>query len=416
MFRTFAALVIAGIAAAAAGPSFADTELQLWHYQTTNNRTALRKQLDQFETLNPGVKVKDVFRDLKTIHADIQAAVAAGRGPDVAQVVGRSLVYVIENLQPSAIDAREPWLANFAPNLARIGEYKGKIYAMPQSLGTPILYYNKDLFRRAGLDPEAPPRTWSELRQAARALTAKTGKPGVYVMTFGRDYGPQALIVANGGRMLSEDGSKALFDSAEGIEALQLWQDLVVKDKTHPIVNNDQGEAAFEAGEIAMFVDSSGGLGAHSKAAAGKFQLGTAPFPTFGEKPRRVPNSGSLLVVLTKDSARYAATMKLLGFLADRKQTNFWNRETGYMPVDKDPLGDPEMAAYVKEHPLLRPVIAQIPETVATVSWPGKRGNEIQILIGNLVDDLWAGKGAAAELVPATVKKVNEILGDKSGS
>src|SRR5262249_6184599 len=154
------------------------------------------------------------------------------------------------------------------------------------------------IYRQAGLDPERLPRTWDEVVRAAQQITERTGRPSLVHLTASmRDYGTMLMVTNAGASYLAPDGRRALFDSAQGIAALQLWQDLVVRYRVTPIMNDQQMTAAFQGGQIAMFVQSSAGLRPLAAAAQGHFTLGVAQYPTFGEAPRRVPNSGAAIMM-----------------------------------------------------------------------------------------------------------------------
>lgn len=102
--------------------------------------------------------------------------------------------------------------------------------------------------------------------------------------------------------------------------------------------------------------------------------------------------------------------MALLRFISQKEVANRWSRESGYMPLIQDPLSDPAMAAYVADFPYVRPVIAQMAETIPTNVWPAKGTLEAQTEIRAMLDELWAGKRPAAEIVPEVVARVNAAL------
>jgi multiple sugar transport system substrate-binding protein len=102
--------------------------------------------------------------------------------------------------------------------------------------------------------------------------------------------------------------------------------------------------------------------------------------------------------------------MALLRFISQKEIANRWSRESGYMPLMQDPLSDPEMRAYVEAFPLVAPVIAQMSQTVPTNVWPAKGTLEAQTIIRAMLDDLWAARRPASEIVPEAVARVNAAL------
>ena len=394
----------------------AKVEIAFYHYQSNQNFDAFRKILDEFEAANPDIKVTDVYSTSAQITADVQTALAAGRPVDIATVIGKNVRFFVDNTPAVAINAqpdKAAFLDTYLPNFLDIGRVGSQIYAIPHAYGTPLMFYNKDLFRAAGLDPEAPPTDWDGVFAAAKAVQEKTEVPGLaHMLASSKDYGSMLLVMNAGGEYLSADGACARFDGPEGIAAMQLWQDMVVTNKVTTVANDKQYEAAFQAGQIGILLYSSAALQPFVSSAKGKFEIGVAGYPAFkaGMK-RRLPNSGAALMLYAPEGERREASLKLLAFLSQREISNRWSRESGYMPLAKEPLADPAMAAYVAEFPYVKPVIDQMADTVPTATWGQTGALEAQTIVSNLVDALWAGEGSAAELAPDAVKRMNEVMG-----
>jgi len=223
------ATICAVLLLAAGVPATADTVITFYHYQAGSSYQAFRKILNGFEAEHPGIKVKDVFSQSEQITTDVQTALAARRPVDLATVIGKNVVYFLKNTPAVAINensAKAGFLDNYLENFLDIGRAGEKIFAAPHAYGTPLIYYNKDLFRKAGLDPERPPRSWDEVIAAAKTIQEKTGAKGVsHLLASMKDYGTMLMVMNAGSPYLSGDGSCALFDTREGIAALQLWQE-----------------------------------------------------------------------------------------------------------------------------------------------------------------------------------------------
>lgn len=412
----FAVLAFAVTMAGWSGASAAETTISFYHYQAGGSYKAFRKILDEFEAANPGIKIKDQFSQSEQITADVQTALAARRPMDIATVIGKNIVYFINNTPAVPLNenpAESAFLDNYLPSFLDIGRVGDKVYAVPHAYGTPMLYYNKKLFRDAGLDPEAPPQTWDEIIAAGLAIQKATRIPGfAHLQASMKDYGTMLVVMNAGSPYLSRDGSCALFDTPRGIAALQIWQDVAVRHKIMPIANDRQWTAAFMAGQLAMYINSSAGLVPTYTGTKDNFELGVGRYPRFAEgEARRLPNSGAALMLYAPAGERRQAARKLLAYLSQPKISNRWARESGYMPLAKDPLADPDMAAYVANFPLVKPVIAQMAETVPTATWGEKGALEAQTVVSNLIDALWAGKGPAKELVPPAVARMNAAMG-----
>ena len=389
-------------------------EITFYHYQTGPNYDVFRSILDDFQQENPDIQVKDVFAQSQQITADVQAALAANRPVDIATVIGKNIVFFLNNTDAvdmvAASKGDTAWLDGYLPNFLDLGRVGEKIYAIPHAYGTPMLYYNKDIFRQAGLDPETPPKTWAEFLDAGKTIHDKTGLAGgAHLHASMGDYGTMVMVTNAGATYLTADGTEAKFDSPEGIGALQNWQDMATSGMM-PVATDTDWSAAFSAGQMGMYITSSAALRGNVKASDGLFELGVGNYPLYGDHPRHVNNSGAALMLYAPEGERRDAAVKLLRYISQKDVANRWSRESGYMPLISDPLSDPAMKAYVDGFPYVAPVIAQMADTVPTNVWPAKGTLEAQTVIRAMLDELWAGQRPAAEIVPEAVAKVNAAL------
>src|SRR5262249_20383537 len=152
----------------------------------------------------PNIKVE--FRGVPSqdLIAKTQAEVIAGNPPDVAQIVFDDLDFVVRDLRAKPIDTIVP-PEEFAaytggphplsPKGLKLAELDGRLYGIAYVFSTPTLFYNADLFRRAGLDPDKPPKTWAEVKDYSLQIKARTGKLGIDIACLGRfDWCYQGLV------------------------------------------------------------------------------------------------------------------------------------------------------------------------------------------------------------------------------
>jgi sn-glycerol 3-phosphate transport system substrate-binding protein len=222
---------------------------------------------------------------------------------------------------------------DFIPGLLMDGQWGGKLYALPFNRSEPILYFNRTLLKEKGLDPNGP-KTWDDLRKFAQVLTQRQGNEitrygfGVW----GSNWMYEAMIAQAGGSLLSDDGKSVTMNSQAGIDALSLWTDMALKDKTQmvPTGNNPiaELETAFLNGQVAMQYGSTGGLrGLQDKA---KFDLGAAFLPM--NKSYGVPTGGTSLVIMA-GSKQQDAAFKFVNWMTSTEQSAEYSKATGYMPV-----------------------------------------------------------------------------------
>ena len=391
--------------------SLAEMTLKFIHYQS-GNQPELREILNEFEALNPGIKVQDLpTQGAGQVVSEIQAAAAAKRPFDVGQVLARTVLGVIDIANGQEF-SKSPdggaFMNNISPKLVNVANVDGELYMMPHSFGTPMLYINLDMVEKAGYSKDWRPKNHEDALAVAKKIAESTNLPGICYATGGIDFMHQTMVRAKGSPYLKND--RAVFDDEAGIQMFQLWADLA-DEGTHPKIPGKDCGAAFNAGRLGMIINSSAALRGNTKAAEGRYELGVTKFPLFENVSNgELPNSGSGLMVLAQEPERIEASFKLLMFLSQPEVTNRWSRNTGYMPVAVDPMADEKTEQYIESNPDYAAVIEQMKQTSPTILWPGNRIVEAQTVVANLLEDLWAGKGTAAELAPIAADEVDRIL------
>ena len=201
-----------------------------------------------------------------------QAAAKAGKPPSVVLMsanfnVDLKLSGDIISLEPmlkADETTREDFLKDFWPALHANATVDGELYGVPFHNSTPLLYYNVEHFKEAGLDPSKPPRTWAEMVDAAKKLTK--GDRSGFMMPAGYDYLGwlmEALSLSNGGRYFNEDyGGEVYYDQPSMLGAARFVEDLIFKHKVMPQGVTEAGgvSTAFFAGKASMVLLSTGSL------------------------------------------------------------------------------------------------------------------------------------------------------------
>ena len=283
-------LILALILALTAGPAWAATEIKF--YYPVHLTGPLVKEIEaivgDFHKANPNVRVEPVWGGnywqnmQKTV-----AALQAGNPPDVAVhlaidvVTLRDLDAVIPLDPFVAREGREKLLGDFFPGFVSDLKADGKIWAIPFQRSTPILYFNKDALRKAGLDLARPPATWQELLAAAQKLTVRdaAGQVTQWGLTIPDDpWLLMSFILQNGGRTHSADFKKVYIAEKPVVDALQFWVDLANKHQVMPRHRTfPEAVQDFVAGKSAMLIHSTGNLRFVRDSA--KFDWGAAFLP-----------------------------------------------------------------------------------------------------------------------------------------
>lgn len=349
---------------------------------------ATKKLIEEFMAANPNIKVDGVGVPAGEMASRIQADIAAGRGPDLAQVVFDGLDFVAHSLGAKALEDLIPadeLAAHFegmSPNGLQLGVLDGKTYALAYTFSTPVLFYNADLFRAAGLDPETPPRNWAEIRSAALTIQEKTGASGfdtgvVGAGAGGFDWLLQSVILSNGGRTLSEDRKTLTFAEPAALEAVEMLRGL--RD-AGILQNNPSGTTieAMAAGQLGMVLNSSALQRALIAGAEGKYELKATTMPGFGDQLGVPTNSGSGLVILSADPLKQRAAWELMKFLTSKRGYTIITSEIGYLPLRTDIVNDPQyLGEWVKKHPLVQPNLDQLARLQPWVPYPGPNYRQI---------------------------------------
>ncbi|QIA27718.1 ABC transporter substrate-binding protein [Thermaerobacter sp. PB12/4term] len=394
--------------------------IEYWHVNSADwGGPATDEIVRRFNQSHPDIRVEAKFipGNYKGIIENVQAAVAAGRPPAVIQVGYNFLDYVAQNLphlpveEAARRDTNDPdFLSNFLPQVLDLGRVGGKLEGMPFSISNPVLYYNADLFRQAGLDPDRPPATWEEVREYARIIKEKTGAYGFYMQQPPDFWIEQALIESNGARLLiSENGKRETgIGSPEAIEAFRLYADMVLKDKTALHAKWEEGNQAFAAGRVGILITTIAKRSYFEENST--FDLRTAKFPTFGSKPRRVPAGGNALFILAQDPRQQEAAWEFIKYMVSPEALTIWVKGTGYLPPHKDATKEAYLGPFLRENPLMKPALEQLPDVVPWTSFPGESGLQIVEILLNTRDDILGGRREPEEALPDAARRINDLL------
>jgi multiple sugar transport system substrate-binding protein len=424
---SIAAMTLAPFAFAGEIPATVDAPVTINYYNYNLasagiGATATKRLIAEFEAVNPNIKVNGVGVTATEIGTRIQADIAANNGPDVAQMVFSDFDFMIHNLGAVALEdivpeaERKQHFEGVSEKGLQLGVYNNKTYGLAYTFSTPVLFYNADLFRKAGLDPEQPPKTWAEAKTAALAIVDKTDAEGIATGIFGPSAGDwlfQGVVRSNGGDVLSADRKTLTFAEPAAVEAVAMLKDLNVSGA---YTNLDVAAAmdAMAAGTVGMYLQTSAVQGYLVKGATNNFELRTSTMPRFGDKPVRPNNSGSALVIMSQDPHKQRAAWELMKFMTSKHAYTVITSEIGYLPLRTDIVDDPQyLGNWVKQHPLIQPNLEQLKVLEPWKSFPGPNFRQIiktmmegaEMAVFGDVDPDETMKGAqkaAQALMPAT--------------
>jgi sn-glycerol 3-phosphate transport system substrate-binding protein len=304
-----------------------------------------------FMAENPDIKVKAIYagnyndariKALAALKSGQPAQLSVMFSIDIYELIEQDAIVAFDDVVET--DAEKAWLDSFYPTLMENGRTAGKTWGIPFQRSTIVMYYNKDAFRAAGLDPEKAPATWDELVAAGKKLTKSDGSQwGAMIPSTGYPYWMfGALTMQNGQVLMNGDGNTTYYDHPDVIGALQFWKELGDKHGIMPKGTIEWGTLRqnFLEGKTAIMWHSTGNLTAVKKNA--KFDFGVSMLPA--SKRRGTPTGGGNFYIFKKTTAEERkAAMRLIKFMTSPERSAEWSMKTGYMGVSPAAYGTQQL-------------------------------------------------------------------------
>ncbi|MGK9236545.1 extracellular solute-binding protein [Inquilinus limosus] len=305
------------------------------------------------------------------------------------------------------IAAAPDWAASkgFADSVLALGRIAGRQVALPFVASTPIVYYNAELAARAGAADAPFPAGWDGLIGLAHKIDGLG--PDIDGMYFGLgvdDWTTQALILNQGGALLTPDEADIAFDGPEGLKALRLFRRFL-EEGGQPAIGDESARQQFVAGKLGILIASTSGVRGLETDIGGRFPLKTARLPLADPERGRLPTGGMAGVILTGDPEKREAAWAYLRFASGPEAQTLMVQKSGYTPVTSLALGPGYLGDFYREHPNWSTSIEQIPVARPWTAWPGPNGVEIaQALLdamSALAQDRLTPEEALAEMAAA---------------
>ena len=365
IMKTFTGVAMAaGMTAMAAGmPTEAQSKTDLTMYYPVAVGGPLTQIIDgmvaDFMKENPDINVKAIYagnyndariKALAALKSGKPAQLSVMFSIDIYELIEQDAIVAFDDVVKT--DAEKAWLKSLYPTLMENGVTAGKTWGIPFQRSTIVMYYNKDAFRAAGLDPEKAPATWQELVEAGKKLTKADGSQwGLMIPSTGYPYWMfGALTMQNDQTLMNGAGNETYFNAPATVEALQFWKDLGAKYKVMPKGTIEWGTLRknFLEGKTAIMWHSTGNLTKVKQNA--KFDFGVAMLPA--NKRRGTPTGGGNFYIFKKTSPEErVAAMKLIKFMTSPERSAEWSMKTGYMGISPASYKTKKLQEYVKGFP-----------------------------------------------------------------
>lgn len=430
--KTWAAMALACCVAAPVSAFAEPTTINWWHAMRSARGEVVEKIINDFNASQSDYKVVGTFKGNydETMNAGV-AAFRAKKQPHLLQVfeVGTQTmmlsgaVYPVHSLMKDAgydVD----WSRYLQAVISYYMDADGNLVSMPFNSSTPIMYYNVDMFEKAGIAPldKTKPVTWDELGQITGKLVNSGVAPAgmvtgwqswTQVENYSAIHNVPFATMANGYKGLDVELEINNPLVVKHIEMLSDW----AKDKRFLYGGQKyQGpKSEFLAQNAAIYIDSISGI-AKLKKAVKDFKWDAAPLPVEAsvEKPQNSIIGGASLWVLNGHSKdEYAGVAAFLKFLATNDIQEYWHKETGYFPTTVDAYESLKAKGYYDENPLQEIAIKQLNRAVPTEISRGLRlGYMVQIrnIINEELELVWNGKKTPQEALDNAVKRGNAQL------
>nr|WP_218119459.1 ABC transporter substrate-binding protein [Roseospirillum parvum] len=340
-------------------PAEAKTELTMYYPVAVGGplTAVVDSMIADFEAANPEIDVNAIYagnyndariKALAALNAGEPAQLSVMFSIDIYDLIEQDAIVAFDDVVKT--DADKAWLESFYPALMENGRTLGKTWGVPFQRSTIVMYYNKDAFRDAGLDPEHPPATWDELAEMGKKLTTDD-RWGVMIPSTGYPYWMfGALTKQNGQVLMDADGKETYFDDPAVIAALDYWRALATEHKAMPEGTIEWGTLRqnFLEGKTAIMWHSTGNLTAVKKNAG--FDFGVAMLPASVQ--RGTPTGGGNFYLFKQSTdAEKAAALKLVKFMTSPERSAQWSMETGYIGISPAAYQTQALKDYVADFP-----------------------------------------------------------------
>lgn len=408
----------------------AQTEIQWWHAMGGNLGETVNELAEGFNKSQSEYKVVPVYKGsyTETLTAVI-AAFRAKQAPHIVQVfevgtanmmAAKGAVYPVYQLMA---DAKEPFdpKAFIGPVYGYYSTTDGKLLSMPFNSSTPVLYWNKELLSKAGLDPNKGPSTWPELGEMAKKAVAAGAKCGFtpqwQTWTLIENYGAwHNLPYATKANGFGGTDIELKFNDGPRVKLIGMMADWI-KDKTFVYGGREaKSDALFNGGECAFRIGSSGSAAGADKAlGAGKVGIGMMPYsPDVVTKPQNSIIGGATLWVLQgRPKDEYKGVAKFFTYLSSTPVQAKWHQETGYVPITTAAADATAKTGFYEKFPGRDIAVKELSLNPPTDNSKGLRiGNfpQIRDVVDEELELVWSGKKDSKAALDEAVKRGNELL------
>ncbi|AJD45300.1 sn-glycerol-3-phosphate ABC transporter substrate-binding protein UgpB [Rhizobium sp. SEMIA 4085] len=412
----------------AAPQAFALTELQWWHAMAGANNEVVEQISKEFNASQADYKIVPVFKGSypETLNAGI-AAFRAKQPPAILQVfdAGSGVMMGAEGAIMPAAEVLEKGGYSFDKSeylpgiVAYYSKPDGTMLSFPYNSSSPILYYNKDTFKKAGLDPETPPKTWPEVFEAAKKIKASgassCGLTSTWLTWIQTENFAAWNNVSYGSNENGLGGTEVTlaFNSPLFVQHFQAIADLAKDDTFRYGGRTSEAKQLFTSGECGIMTESSGGLGDIVKSGM-NYGIGQLPYYEGEGRPQNtIPGGASLWVFAGKSDAEYKGIAEFFHFLSQTNVQARLHQVSGYMPVTMAAYEETKKSGFYDKNPGRQTPILQMMGKAPTENSKGVRLPnlpQVRDIMNEEFEAMLAGKQDAKTALDKAVERGNAAI------
>ncbi|QNF28070.1 ABC transporter substrate-binding protein [Metabacillus elymi] len=352
-------------------------EVVFWHAMSGELETVLNDIVADFNESQENIEVKPIFQGTyEEALTKFNTVAGTEDAPTIMQTFEVGTKYMIDSghVQPvqKFIDEDKYDTSQWEENISNYYSVDGEQYSMPFNSSTPILVYNKDAFKEAGLDPEKAPMTYSELKNAAKKLTktegGETSQYGFSILNYGWFF--EEMLAEQGGHYVdnengrSGNATKATFNDELGLNVFNLISDMHKEGTFFNVGQNwDDMRAAFQSGKIAMYLDSSAGIKAMVDNS--DFEVGASylPIPDDADREGVIIGGASVWMSSGINEDKQKAAWEFMKYLTTPEVQAEWHVKSGYFAINPAAYDQDIVKEEWKKYPQLKVTVDQLSET-----------------------------------------------------
>ncbi len=346
---------------------FGTEKIVHWMHHSPARAEIITNMAEEFMAENPGIEIEVQTIPQAEYKTKLLAAIAAGSGPDVAQIPSNAMTefynYGLIQPFPEDILSAEYMEENCVPAVIEKLIIDGTLYGLPTDVQTIVLFYNPVLFEKAGLDPDTPPKDWNELIEFAEKLTIwENGK----MIQSGLGIGGYAPVLESfmksAGATFWENEYEIKYEDAQ-LEGLKFFTDAI---KVHRVYTPEFGSrwTGFRQVIEAMVFGHGAMVGSFQVGSREDLVFQTAPVPVNPETGERVTTLTSWSLVIMNDCEESEAAAKWLKYITSPEAQKSWFKTTGELPSFKSVIEDEEF----KDDDLLLTILESLNYSAPTFS------------------------------------------------